>query len=222
VLYGEEKIGKSTWASHAPNALFLPTEEGLGNIDCASVPLLKSWEDFYAALAALKFETHDFQSVVIDSADWLERLIWARVCDDAKVDSITKIGGGYGKGEAIALKFWGVVVSLLDDLRDKGIITIFICHPKAEKVENPETPAYREWSLKLLKSAAALLTEWADCVFFATRKMRIATSEEGFGKTRSTAHAIGDERIIRTVGSPACRAGNRYGLPAEMPSPWPQ
>ena len=37
------------------------------------------------ALAALYSEPHEFGTVVIDSVDWLEPLIWKRVCDDNKL-----------------------------------------------------------------------------------------------------------------------------------------
>ncbi|MFW5690784.1 MAG: hypothetical protein ACOCXY_03145, partial [Planctomycetota bacterium] len=32
--------------------------------------------------------------------------------------------------------------------------------------------------------------------------------------------ADGGERVLRTVGSPACVAKNRYSLPAELPLSW--
>lgn len=69
-----------------------------------------------------------------------------------------------------------------------------------------------------------ILTEWADAVLFATRKIITKTEEGGFGRERTIAAGLGKdggERILRTVGSPACVAKNRYGLPAELPLSWP-
>jgi len=60
-------------------------------------------------------------------------------------------------------------------------------------------------------------------VLFATRKFRTETEDAGFNRTRTIAAPLGKdggERIIRTVGSPACIAKNRYGLPAELPLSW--
>ena len=45
MLYGTEGIGKSTFAAQAPSPIFLPTEDGLGEIDCASFPLCKKYTD---------------------------------------------------------------------------------------------------------------------------------------------------------------------------------
>ena len=40
LLYGREGVGKSTCGSQTPNAIFVPTEDGLGQIDCHSFPTL--------------------------------------------------------------------------------------------------------------------------------------------------------------------------------------
>ncbi len=39
LLYGTHGIGKSTFGSMAERAVFLPTEDGLGEIDCERFPL---------------------------------------------------------------------------------------------------------------------------------------------------------------------------------------
>ncbi len=75
LLYGTEGIGKSTIASEAPKPIFIPTEDGLDQIDTDSFPLCHSLDDVMAALTALATEEHDYQTVVIDSLDWLARLI---------------------------------------------------------------------------------------------------------------------------------------------------
>ena len=70
--YGQEGVGKSTFGAAAPNPIFIQTEDGLGEIDTAKFPLAKSLNDVLNALTALRDEPHDFQTVVLDSADWLE------------------------------------------------------------------------------------------------------------------------------------------------------
>jgi hypothetical protein len=73
LVYGTEGIGKSTLASHAPRPIFIQTEDGLGEIDCHKFPLANSFDDVVGSLEALRTEKHDYQSVVVDSLDWLER-----------------------------------------------------------------------------------------------------------------------------------------------------
>ena len=124
-VYGQEGVGKTSLAASAPNPVFVQTEDGLGEIDTAKFPLAKSLNDVLNALAALRDEPHDFQTAVLDSADWLERLIWDKVCQDFGVRSIEKADGGYGKGYVHALTYWRQIVGLLDDLRSRrGMIVI--------------------------------------------------------------------------------------------------
>ena len=114
-------------------------------------------------------DEHDYQTVVIDTLDWLERLIWAKVCEDRGVKSIEDIG--YQKGYVFALDFWRQIVDRLDRLRnDRSMCVVLLAHCKIEKFEDPESPAYDRYSPRLHKHANALITEWVDAVLFATRK----------------------------------------------------
>ena len=73
MVYGVEGIGKSTIASQAPKPIFIQTEDGLDQLDCDSFPLAQTLGEVESAVQALIAEEHDYQTVVIDSADWLER-----------------------------------------------------------------------------------------------------------------------------------------------------
>lgn len=224
LIYGTEGIGKSTFAAAAPRPVFIPTEDGLDGIDCARFPTATSSQAVMDALDALAREEHDFETVVLDSADWLERLIHDRVCRDSGVTAIEKADGGYGRGYLIALSHWRWVVARLDVLRERrGMAAIVIAHAKVERFEDPESPPYDRHVPRLNKHAAALLCEWSDAVLFATRRMRTQTEDGGFGRRRTTAHALGKdggERVLRCVGGPACVAKNRFGLAAELPLEW--
>ena len=198
----------------------IQTEDGLGEIDCCKFPLAQSVEDVIIELTALRDEEHNFRTVVIDSLDWLERLIFDEICKEFGVRSIEKADGGYGKGYVDALVHWRKVLALLDDLRNKrGMMVILLAHAKVERFEDPENAAYDRYSPRLHKHAASLVSEWVDTVLFATKRMRV--SKDGDSRTiAAPIGADGGERIIRTNGSPACIAKNRYGLPNEIPLSW--
>lgn len=209
----------STFGSSAPGAIFVQTEDGLGEINCKKFPLAHSLAEVLAELTALRDEQHDFQTVVVDSADWLERLIFDEVCREYGVRNIEKADGGYGRGYTHALTHWRKVINLLQELRDKrGMMVILVAHAKVERFEDPENAAYDRYTPRLHKHAASLIAEWVDAVLFANKKFRVTKEND-----RAIAAPIGSdggERIIRTVGSPACIAKNRYGLPAEIPLSW--
>jgi hypothetical protein len=215
MLYGTHGIGKSTFGAMAEKPIFVPTEDGLADIDCESFPLARSLGEVMAALESLYSGDHDYRTVVIDSLDWLERLIWAEVCADENVENIEKIG--YAKGFAFAVDKWRAVLGALDALRsDRGMTVVLIAHAKIEKFENPETVPYDRYSPRLHKLASALVQEWADEVLFATYKVHTIKVDEGFNKAKHNGVSTG-ERIIRTVERPAHVAKNRLGLPEEIP-----
>jgi len=220
MIYGSEGVGKSTFGASAPNAIFVQTEDGLGEINCRKFPLARSLAEVLAELTALRDEPHDFRTVVIDSADWLERLIFDEVCKEFGVRSIEKADGGYGKGYVHALTHWRKIIAMLQELRDKrGMMVILVAHAKVERFEDPENAAYDRYTPRLHKHAASLIAEWVDAVLFANKKFRVSKD----GNDRAVATPIGadgGERVIRTVGSPACIAKNRYGLPGEIPLSW--
>ena len=74
-IYGEEGIGKTTWASSPAGSIGVPTEDGLDQIDCARFPTARTYEDVVAMLTAVRDEKHDFRNVLLDSIDWTERHI---------------------------------------------------------------------------------------------------------------------------------------------------
>lgn len=224
LIFGSEGIGKSTYSASAPKPIFIQTEDGLDEIDCHKFPLIKSYNEVILQLTALKDEEHDFQTVVIDSVDWLERQIFDEVCREFGVRNIEKADGGYGRGYTHALTHWRKIVALLNELRDKRqMIIILVAHSKIERFEDPENVAYDRYTPRLHRHAASLLTEWVDAVLFACKRFRVQKESTGFSGERGIASPIGadgGERILRTVGSPACLAKNRFGLPPEIPLSW--
>jgi len=215
LIYGVHGVGKSTFGAMAESPVFIQTEDGLSNLDAPRFPLSQSYTDVLAALGELYTEKHDFKTVVIDSLDWLERLIWAEVCRKRGVESVEDIG--YGKAYVFALTQWREVLSGLDALRnERGMAVIFIAHAAIEKFANPETDTYDRYAPRLQKLASALIQEWADEVLFAGYRVHTKTTKEGFDRTRAVGIGAG-ERILRTTERPAHVAKNRLGLPDEMP-----
>ncbi len=222
MLYGVHGIGKSSFGAMAPKPVFIQTEDGLASIETSRFPLAESFDDVMAAIMSLYSEQHDFQTVVIDSADWLEQLIWKEVVRrrptterGRDVNSIEDYG--FAKGYSYALEPWREVLDGLNALRnERGMMIIMIAHAKIERFENPETDPYDRYSPRLNKHASALIQEWCDEVLFATYKVHTKQTDEGFDKTRTRGIGTGD-RILRTTERPAHMAKNRLGLPDELP-----
>ena len=218
MLYGTHGIGKSTFASCAPKPIFLQTEDGLGEIDCDKLPLVTSFAEAMGALSELYTEKHPYQTIVVDSLDWLERLIWVEVCRKRNVENIEEIG--YAKGYVFSITQWREFLEGLSALRtDRGMTAVLIAHARIERFENPETESYDRYVPRLHKLAAAIVQEWCDEVLFATYKVYTKQSDEGFNRKRTQGVGSG-ERIIRTQERPAHVAKNRLNLPDELPLDW--
>jgi len=218
MIYGVGCIGKSTFAAQAPNHIFLNIEDGLDDIECVATPKLASYDNVLDALSDLYKVDHKYQVVVIDSLDWLERLIWSALCKKHNCDSIEDFG--YGKGYVMAVDYWRRIIAGLDGLRyQKKMASILIAHNKIEHFESPETESYDRYVPRLHKTACGLITEWCDEVFFATYKIFTKKLDEGFGRERHQAISA-NERIIRTAERPYCLAKSRAQLPEEFPLDW--
>lgn len=221
VCYGTEGIGKSTWATGAPHPIVVQTEDGLGQLEVARFEVAVKLEDVQYDLNALEQEDHDYQTVVVDSLDWLERIIWDSVCQEYGVTSIEQAAGGFGKGYGEALGHWRNILGQLDRLRDRrGMAVILLAHSKVERFEDPETAGYDRYAPRLHKSASSLVCEWADAVLFATRRIRILEEKTRAGTRSMAATVKGEDRILRCVGGPACVAKNRYGIAGDIPLAW--
>jgi hypothetical protein len=218
MLYGTHGIGKSTFGAMAPRPIFIQTEDGLAEIDCDRFPLTQAFDEAIQALAELYTGQHDYRTVVVDSLDWLERLIHADVCRQKGVSNIEDIG--YSKGYTFALTQWRDFLTGLDALRnDRGMTIVLLAHARIERFENPETETYDRYVPRLHKFASSLIQEWCDEVLFATYRVHTKVNDEGFGRKKAKGIGTG-ERILRTTERPAHVAKNRLNLPEELPLDW--
>lgn len=217
LLAGEPKIGKSTFAASAPNAIGITTEDGLSGIDSQAFPLAQSLEDVYSAIDTLLNQKHDFQSVFVDSLDWMEPLINAYVCKSNGWKDIE--APGFGKGYVAAAAEWKNLLEGFEALRrQRGMAVILICHVKQQRIESPTHEGYDAWVLKLHNRASALVEEWADIVGFAAHRIAIKKTDAGFGNKETKAMKTG-ERMLYLEAHPAYPSGNRFGL-EDCPLSW--
>lgn len=215
LLYGPQKIGKSTFGSMAEAPVFIQTEDGLDGIDVPRFPLASSFQQVMGYITELATARHDRKTLVVDSVDWLEPLIWKQVAEENGKPNIEAIG--YGKGYTMALDLWREYISALNYLRDAiGMTIVQIAHAEIKRFDSPDTDSYDRYHIKLHKGASSLLAEHSEIILFANYYVGIKKEDAGFNKKKAKAIG-GEERILYTEERPAFIAGNRYGLPSEIP-----
>lgn len=224
VVHGGPGLGKTTLAAGAPKPIFICTEDGLGKLEVDAFPMMHSFQDVLDAITALYTSEHDYRTVVIDSLDHLEPLIWQHLCDTyvgAKGERYQHIEDfGYGRGFLEALTLWRQLLAGLNALRnDKGMAFILIAHSEIRRFESPTTDSYDRYQIKLYKRASELVQESVDCILFTDYKTVIEKEDAGFNKTKTRGISTG-QRYLYTEAKPGFIAKNRYGLPAELPLNW--
>ena len=213
-LTGPHGIGKNTWAAGAPSPIFIQTEDGMGMLESPAFPLATSAAEVFEALNTLYSEDHNFKTVVLDSADWLDALIIKdiRATHDEKALS-------YGKDTLLIAEQWRVILDWLNALRSKGMTTILLGHVEVKRYDPPDGDSYERYQPKLTARASAVVQEWADCVFFANWKTFVKT--EAVARDKAVKKAVGSgERLLHTGEKPAFLAKNRYSLPDTLPLDW--
>ena len=214
ILYAGDGVGKSSWAAQAPSPIFLATEDGTDDIGVDRTPLIKTYAELVVWITGLVSEPHDYKTVVLDSADWTERLVHKKVAESQNKTRIEDIG--YGKGYKLAIDDWGFLLSGFNALRAKGMSIILIAHAHQVTHQPPGKDAYDRHELALNKHAAPILREWADEVFFAEIKVDTVVQEGEFGRDHVRAVSIGG-RIMHTYEAPEHVAKRRFKLPDVLP-----
>jgi hypothetical protein len=215
VVYGTHGIGKSCFAASAPNPIFIQTEDGLAGISTNAFPLASTTADIMDAINSLATEKHDFQTVVLDSADWAENIMAKEI--ETKFDSKDL---AYGRSAVLLADAWRNVLQGLNYLRDeKGMTVILLAHSEIKRFDSPVTDSFDRYIPKGQAKSIALIQEWADVIGFANFKTIVKSTDVGFGNTKTRGLSNG-ERFLFLQETPAFVAKNRYNLPTELPFSW--
>jgi hypothetical protein len=226
VIHGQPGVGKTTFACDAENPIVILTERGLGKISVAAIPtdengkprVATSFKEVPECFAALGENDHDYKTVVIDSLDALEPLVWAATCKRLGCSSIESPGWGKGYREAtnVEWKQFFDCVSAMGD--EKNMTVIMIAHSTFTPINDPERPSYDTVTLNLHKYIAPVIVEKADVVGYAAQKVYTKVDDTS-KKDEKRCRAVGAiERELRVSISPAFTAKTRY---PEMPTVLP-
>lgn len=226
LLYGPEGTGKTTLAAGAPKPVFLQLEDGLGRLKRMTFKnsngeLPKTYGDVDGYLELLATNNHDRATLVVDSMDHLEPVIWAETCRRHDMTSID-MPNSFGRGYDLALEVWKEFFEGLSILRNrKGMGVILIAHARVLRFESPMTEAYDRYTPKLHVSKAGrganpFFCERVDDIFFINHRTSVV-------KDAATSTAKGAIKRVRGIGDglrevytqqiPAAVAKNRWDMP---------
>lgn len=215
LLYGVGKVGKTSLAAEFPDPIYLPTdgERTPDDVELATPGTIETFEDVLDVFGELLSTEHDRKTVIVDSLDGLEPLIWAATCRRNGWANIEE--PGFGKGYLAADAEWNEFFQALSALKAAGMAVVLIAHPEIVRFDSPTSDPYSRYGIKLQRRAAALAQEKADIIGFMNYRISIKEKDVGFNK--KVAHAEGGtERQIHLEERPGFIAGNRYSMPANI------
>ena len=228
VLYGTSGIGKTTFGAMAPNPIFIPTEDGAAAVSVPTFPLIRAWKNaegtgLIDAFSVLASSEHNFQTVVLDSAEWTENILKEQVAKDhgLEVYDTNHKALAYGRGGRALEEYWRKICDSFTYLRDhRNMGVIILAHSQVKRFDDPTTEAYDRYILDLMKDSAAVLTEWADIVLFANTQTAVIEEKVGIGGSKK--RGVGpSERFMYTQETPAFKAKCRWPVPPKLPLSYP-
>lgn len=214
LVYAPEGVGKSSFAAGAPGAVFIDVEDGSHRLDVHRFPVPESLSDVYEAIDQL-YNDHDFKTVVIDTVDQLEYLLWKHMCERDKKSSIEAYG--YGKGYTEAVDEWETLLGKLDGLvNQRGMNVILVGHVGIRTTKNPSGMDHDKYELRIHHKAAGVVKEWCDLVGFANYE---TTYSEDSTTGRIKATDTG-RRLVYWQRDRGFDAKTRYDIPGKMELSW--
>lgn len=223
VMYGQEGVGKSSLASQFPSPVFIDCEGSTTRMNVRRLPRPENWEMLCDEMQFVlqSHQQKNYQSVVIDTFDWAERMAIAKICKDNSINGkmITGIEDfGYGKGWQYESELIGKFLDMTEQLISVGINVVILCHAITKKVTLPEELSeYDHWEMKLgnktTNKIAPLLKEWSDMtLFLAFQTNLVATDKDGRNHK-----ATSQKRVMYTTKTAWWDAKNRFQLLEKLP-----
>ncbi len=206
IVYGPPGCGKTTFGASADQPLVIDCENGAAHVACHRTPYLSSWQEIRPWLDGLAAGSHDYQTVAVDSIDWLLRRIEEHV---AGVDgsptgmkqTLNRSHGGYGNGRQVLKNYvYQYLLPTFDRIVNSGVAVLLLAHATRRELTTIDGITLEKSAPEIHPDLANTLIEWSDFV----------------GAIR----LVGSERELILHETPQLVAKNRYGIHESLPLSW--
>lgn len=199
-LFGNAKVGKTTFACNAPKNLLLAFEKGYNAISGAKAVDINKWSDLKTVLRQLekKEAQETYDTVTIDTVG----LMW-QLCEDyiCVANNVTALGDiAWGKGFSMCKREFENCLRKITKL-GYGLIIIAHSEKRIEKVDDDNS--IEIYSPNIPKRAADIVNQLVDIIGY----IGVEFDEKGES-----------HRYLYTRATPTIMAGSRFPhLPAKIP-----
>lgn len=246
-IIGSPGCGKTTLAATFPKPIFIQAEEATTVFESfdedvrpmvypvlprsryrspngAMMQQVRSTKDtLLGQLRELASETHDRETVVIDSVTSLHAKLEHELCEVYGVDNVADAAGGFQKGYLVVAEYHNEVMNACNVLRAKGMTVVFLAHTGIQKVkDSPELDEHSVYTIDMHKHSVPTYVNLVDMVVYLVNESFVSGKETNkknqvtkYGKLIQT----GNRKIITAsdgkVGYVAAKT--RYPMDVELP-----
>lgn len=201
MLYGLAGCGKSTLAAKLRRPIFIDFEGGLNYIDCQRTEQITDLDEFYADLVELyRAKEREYDTIVIDSVDWLVRKIVEKAAGIDKnnlTETLNRSNGGYGNGKQVLENHIRTkLLPTLVALNKMGYGICLIAHAERKDMMDADGVDIERITPKIDVNTMNVFVEWVDNVFYLRN--------------------VNGERVLTVEGDSNVLAKNRLTLTGEV------
>lgn len=205
MIVGSPGSGKSTLASQMDRPLFIDVEGGLTTMSVARTPTIKRYIQAVQVINAIHKEAEeykkDYDTIVIDSIDWLVRRAEEHAAGISTIDdkgmehkdmsaTIGKANGGYGNGnKQLENHLRAELMPALQLLVDDGFAICLIAHADKKDVMDAEGYSVTKITPAIGERFMDAWVQWCDNVFYlrndgGERKLLLEATDTILAKNR--------------------------------------
>jgi hypothetical protein len=185
IVHGGPGVGKSTFAAGAPDPLFIDCDNRTAHLDVKRIAPT-GWEDILEIFRLVARGELPCKTIVIDTLDHAEMLLWAHLVAVAGVTTIEEVGGGYGKGYIAALGEWRRLAAGMDAVRARGVNVVMLAHSADKGHKNAVGEDYARIEVALDKRATGFLSQRVDAIGYAAFDTVVVKNKEGRAKAKTS------------------------------------
>ena len=204
IVYGPPGVGKTHFGAGTHKPIIVDCENGAAHVDCDRTPYLADWDVILPWLDALANDDHTYETVVIDSIDWLLRRLEERVAgvNTKNMDStMNRSHGGYGNGKQVLRNYvYQYLLPTLDALVNKGVSVVLLAHASRRTITTIDGITMEKSAPEIHPDLMNTLIEWSDFV--------------------GAARMDGDSRELVLNETGQLLAKNRHGITDVLPLDW--
>lgn len=214
-IYGRPGMGKTNLAHSFPDAIFVQTEDGSGDLEINTFTpegFIQKYVDLCNAFQQLYTQPHHYKTLILDSINHAEPLVTKYVCEMngwANIES-----AGYGKGFNVLAAEFHKMFEWLELLRNhRGMNIILLGHPDAMTAPDPHLEEHKRFAIKMDKRNASLTLEKCDGVFLLDKVITMSDKGAGVNGEGPKKASTGNQRILYTDGGASFEAKTRFDAP---------